>query len=257
MPIPQKESMYMTIMSELMSVLRYDRKSVQMNNPFMIQRLLFESDSRLIIFDVGACVGDVTKTYRGLFPDAAIYCFEPFPDSFKKLEKLSSDEKIRAYQLAVSDRVDKTKLYVNADVTCNSFYPRPQDGIKYYPEKAQHVGYIEVDTTTIDNFYGREHIGHIDILKIDVEGAERKVLNGACDTLSKHAISLIYTEVMFTAHYEGGCLFHELTALLERYSYTLFNFYNLKRARNGQIRWGNAIFLSPETRAKISDIHSV
>jgi hypothetical protein len=58
---------------------------------------------------------------------------------------------------------------------------------------------------------------------------------------------------MFVSHYEGGCMFHELTTFLEQYSYTLFNLYNLKRAKNGQLRWGNAIFLSPQVRARIDE----
>jgi len=41
-----------------------------------------------------------------------------------------------------------------------------------------------------------------------------------------------------------------LAALLDQYGYSLFDVYNLKRAKNGQLRWGNAIFLSPHVRAK-------
>ena len=229
----------------------------KLENPFDDQKCFFKGTESLTIFDVGAYIGQITGIYEEIFPEATIYCFEPFPDSFRKLEELSRNQKIKVYQMAVSDQVDKTKLYVNADITCNSFFPRPKDGTKYYPVKAEHIDQIRVDTITIDNFCDREQIEHIDILKIDVEGAETKVLNGARSKLSNQAISLIYTEVMFTAHYEGGCLFHELAGLLEQYGYTLFNFYNLKRAKDGQLRWGNAIFLSPQIRAWIDDIHSI
>jgi len=244
-------------MKKFTSTFGNSRKTSKTGNAFNVQRLFFNRNDKLIIFDVGAYIGEVTKIYREIFPNSTIYCFEPFPDSFQKLERLSVNKFIRPHQIAVSDDFNKTKLYVNADITCNSFFPRPRNGTKYYSRKAENLGEIEVETTTIDNFCNKENIAKIDILKLDVEGAEKKALKGASDKLLKHAISLIYTEVMFTTHYEGGCMFHELAGFLEQYSYTLLNFYNLKKAKNGQLRWGNAIFLSPQARAKADEMHSV
>jgi FkbM family methyltransferase len=225
-------------------------KSSNIKDPFEAQRIFFENSAPLIIFDVGAYTGKITIEYKKIFPRSTIYCFEPFPDSFRELQQLSGDRSIKTYQIAISDRQDKTTLYLSADPTCNSFFPRPTAGVKYYSQKAGSAGETEVDTTTIDQFCNTENISQIDILKLDIEGAEIRALKGASDKLSKHAISIIYTEVMFVRHYEGGCLFHELTTLLEYYGYSLFDVYNLKRAKNGQLRWGNAIFLSPEVRIK-------
>jgi len=205
----------------------------------------------MTIFDIGAFTGGITKTYREMFPHATIYSFEPLPDSFEKLKQLSNDRSIKACKMALSDCVGTAKLHVNFDPSCNSFFPRPNGDIKYYPKKAENTGTIEVKTTTLDHFCDNENISKIDILKLDVEGAEIKVLSGAVGKLSKRAIALIYTEVMFVPHYEGGCMFYELSSFLAKYNYELFDIYHLKRWKNRQLRWGNAIFLSPQIRAKI------
>ncbi|MFC1635037.1 FkbM family methyltransferase [Planctomycetota bacterium] len=236
-------------MRKLISIFGGDKKAGHLENAFSAQRHFFDKDNAPIIFDVGAYIGEVTRTYREIFPQAKLYCFEPFPGSFRELEKQSVDPLAKLYQVAISDQIGKTTLNVNADLSCNSIFPRPQNEPAYYSAHAQNVDQIEVDTTTIDSFCKRENIERIDILKLDVEGAEIKALRGAHNTLSNHAVTLIYTEIMFIPHYEGGCLFHELAGLLKQYGYTLFNLYNLKRAKNGQLRWGNAIFLSPQAKA--------
>jgi FkbM family methyltransferase len=247
----------MTIMGKLLSIFEANKQTGHIENAFDAQRLFFGRDSEPIIFDVGAYTGKVTRTYRKIFPRARLYCFEPFPGSFRELEKLSVAAQVKLYPLAVSDQAGKTTLHVNTDASCNSIFPRPQAGPAYYSSEARNVERIEVDTITIDGFCTHEHIRRIDILKLDVEGAEIRALKGAHNILSEHAVTLIYTEVMFIPHYEGGCLFHEVAGWLKRYEYTLFNLYNLKRARNGQLRWGNAIFLSPQARAIVESGRSL
>ena len=127
-----------------------------------------EHQSRLItdpktIFDVGANVGQSAKTYRRLYPNADIWSFEPFPATYKTLCRSLSDERFHPTQLALSDRISKTELNIGAQSITNSLLRRETDTGET----------IEVQTDTIDHFCWANGISNIDILKVDVEGAER------------------------------------------------------------------------------------
>ena len=151
-----------------------------------------------------------------------------------------------AYLVSINSNLDAFPITSFTGLPGLDFFPYTKEKMK-----------IEVDTITIDGFCTQENIRRIDILKLDVEGAEIRALKAAHNILSDRAVTLIYTEVMFIPHYEGGCLFHEVAGWLKRYEYALFNLYNLKRARNGQLRWGNAIFLSPQARTIVESGHSL
>ncbi len=64
-------------------------------DPFLAQKAIFTGQKNLVIFDVGAYVGDITAIYTETFPSATVYCFEPFADSFQELSRLARQESIR------------------------------------------------------------------------------------------------------------------------------------------------------------------
>ena len=78
-------------------------------------------------------------------------------------------------------------------------------------------------------------------------------LRGATEKLNQGLIALIYTEVTFVPYYEGGAMFYEICNFLSGYEYTLFDIYNTAHARNGQLRFADAIFVSPQIRRDVID----
>jgi FkbM family methyltransferase len=196
-----------TIMTNILkNLLKLEKPSLNNQDPFVAQKSLLAGQEDLLIFDVGAYIGDITDRYAKTFPNSTIFCFEPFPDSFEKLNTRANTN-IKPFQIAISDENSSIKLNINTDKSCNSIFDRPEVGPKYYSDSSVNVAQIEVETKALDSFCSDENIGNIDILKLDAEGAELKILNGASEMLRHEKIKLIYSEVMFVAHYQGGVPF--------------------------------------------------
>lgn len=225
---------------------------IKEKDAFHDQKMLVDGMETPVVFDVGAYIDEITAEYKRLFPRSIIYSFEPFSDSFRELqEKSEAGDLVKAFQLAIADRPGAMRLCINADTSCNSLLPPLKSARKNYDGKAESVPIVELEVTMTDDFCKIQSVPRIHILKLHAEGAELMVLRGASESLAQKSIDLIYTEIMFVPHYEGGAMFHELCSFLSDFGYTLFGVYDLKRAGNGQLRWGNAIFVSPYVRANV------
>lgn len=226
------------------------RSSRYRADPFALQREMLEIDQAVIV-DVGAHVGSVARTYRQLFPSAVIHCFEPFPDSFSKLQRCASgDSRMICHPLAVSDRGGIAKLHANASSATNSLLPTDDRGSLYWGAGLlDTTAECEVRTTTIDDFVREQGLRHIDILKLDVQGAEFRVLSGAKQVLAQQQVSLIYTELILCPTYRGQKPFGEYLNLLEPLGYQFLDFFNPVRRRQ-QLIQADIIFVSNEFKMR-------
>lgn len=226
------------------------------SDPFLVQRRLMSAlnKTNITIFDVGANRGETTKKYCVEFPTADIYCFEPFPESIAELQRqFSDDPRIHIVQKAVAHKKDTATFYVNERDVTNSLLPRPAHGRRYYPKSAGPKKTINVEAIDLDDFLRSNDISTIDILKMDIQGGELNALYGAEHILRTGKTSLIFTEVMFIAHYERAPLFYEVWSYLSRFGYSLFHIYDVHKATNGQIRFGDALFVSESVRNNVVD----
>lgn len=176
----------------------------------------------ITFFDAGANTGLFSlaagKKLGG--QPSAIYAFEPCPSTFAILKKnllQNSLTNVHAISAALSDSTGEANLYVNAewkDALNSLEYPNYTD--------AEIVGRERVRTITLDEFVEREGIARVDLLKVDVEGAERLVFRGGQKLLSRSDAPMIL--------YEGyswctaGFHYHpvELMWQLEEFGYELF-----------------------------------
>lgn len=134
----------------------------------------------MVVVDIGAHVGYYTLLAAQLVGTAGkVYAFEPEDNNHALLEKnIASNvyQNIVLTKSAISDRIGGTTLYLTAlDSGRHSMYHHD------LPEQ----GALTVATTTLDYFFASEKWPRIDLIKIDVEGAEASVLNGMIKLLER------------------------------------------------------------------------
>lgn len=139
-----------------------------------------------IVVDVGASIGGVA------LPAAKIGCrvlaIEPELDNFERLRTniALNGLPVEALRLAITDRIGTAVLHV---------YPPVRRGHHSLAASDAATGTQAVECTTIDALLEHRRIDRVDLLKVDVEGAEPEVFAGAAGALARGAIRTIVFEV--------------------------------------------------------------
>jgi len=218
----------------------------------ILQRLLTGRDVRHV-FDVGANVGSLTEQYLKSFPNAAIHAFEPNPDLVGRLKtKFAGDTRVTVIDRVVCDHSGSIPFHINLMDATSSILPRDQ-GRRYFPSEDRLLRKSELPSVTLDDYCSLNSIHHIDLLKFDIQGGEGAALRGSSRLLEKQAVDVLYSECYFIPHYQGALLLHELCGALAPHGYTLYDLFLDLHGRNGQLRFGDALFVSSRFRADVID----
>jgi len=193
-----------------------------------IYKKLF-NDANLVIFDVGANIGQSIDRFRKIFPQSIIHCFEPIKENYLYIKKNYSQQKIFTNNLAMGDQIGKKKFFINVKSGTSSFYPinKKSKWAKIRSnEKSVTIDEFtkseeEVEVMTVDKYCENNNIKKIDILKIDVQGYENKVLEGAINTIKNGLINTMEIEMNFSDHYEKKLSFYDIEKLLVPNGYEL------------------------------------
>ncbi len=215
---------------------------VSCDNAIAEQVRLVGRDAQTVV-EVGAADGRDAEEYAKLFPQARILAVEPVPESYAKLAlRTNRVDRLTAVNAALAAHAGRADFHVGRWTDASSLLPTKATGSSY-DEYTASCQTIEVDTTTLDALCKRHAISDIDLLKMDVQGAEMGILSAAGELLHRRAIRAIYTEVQFTQFYEGASRFHDIAHFLTQHDFRLHNLYHLIHDHRGQLLWGDAIFL--------------
>lgn len=189
---------------------------------FDVFTTLFDLRSEPVIFDVGAHVGQSAKIYKKLTPGAKIYSFEPFPESYAILKTLNFDN-FFPQPFGLADITGTRQFLVNTETATNSILPFRENASDKWGGRNDLSSKEEIVCrfSTIDEFMANERIERVDFLKIDVQGAEYKVLAGANSALRSKKIRFIQFEVLTVDVYEDQQSVSSYFDLLEGFDYEL------------------------------------
>lgn len=144
---------------------------------YSLRALKADGGSPRVICDIGGHIG-IFSTYCGkLWPEAKIYLYEPDSDNFEVvMENIKGNPNICGFNCAVVGDPDATS--VNFIKCLDLPYPENTGGGATAGVENSDATY-KVDAVTISHCL--DSFGHIDLLKLDCEGAEDEILQYALD----------------------------------------------------------------------------
>ena len=206
------------------------------------------------VFDVGAHVGQSAALFSDTFRGAAIHSFEPDPTSFAQLRALTAAyPRVTAVNAAVGDRAGEAPFFINTFSQTNSIL-RPKDGAGEFLVASYGLDLRQetrVQVITLDQYCAEHAIERIDLLKLDTQGYELRVLDGATSLMQRRAIPLIYLEVGFIPLYEQQPLFPEVYQYLYDRDYRLVWLYERNFRTHLFTIGANALFVDTAVGSRL------
>lgn len=195
----------------------FDDCNFDSNGEYKLLQKIIKND--FVIFDVGANVGDWTNKVLSINTDIKkIYCFEPVKQTFERLKLNVVSDKVNFNNYAVcNDCGKKTFNFYGPTLQfseLSTLYRRAEHIEKMINMKPKEV---IVDSITLDKYCKDNNITYIDFLKIDTEGAELDVINGANEILNNHIVKSIQFEY-------GGCYLDSKITLKQIYDILSVNY---------------------------------
>lgn len=164
----------------------------------------------LNLIDVGSCSGQFAKAIEAYCGVKKGLLIEPQPHRFKELENDFLPPKYILKNCAIADKNHVMNMDIlNHDFSSSLLPVLPDVGGVGKRLNLKVKETIKVNVRTLDNLLSEiKWIDQIDLLKIDVQGAELKVLRGALNALRR--TQMVLTEISFCPQYKGSSVFSEV-----------------------------------------------
>lgn len=160
------------------------------------------------IFEVGSLNGEDSLLFKSNFPEANVYTFEGLPDNYN--EYLENFKQLNSFNKVIFNYDGETIFYKKNINGIHGVFDR---GTMYGTET------LTLECNRLDTVCSGLNVDHIDMIKIDVEGATYEVLEGMGHLLD--TVRIMHIETEDYQFFKGQKLDNDVTALLSDRGFTL------------------------------------
>jgi FkbM family methyltransferase len=149
-----------------------------------------------VLVDVGANIGDWTLAACRSLPEAIVHAFEIAPNTAAILTRNAAPfaDRIVINPIGLGDAERTLSLYLSPQESTIASVVRDAIAYSVADQGLDRIEEVHVQVIPGDAYLRRHDVDHVDMLKIDVEGAEFLVLNGFTDAFARGAIDLVQFE---------------------------------------------------------------
>lgn len=185
-------------------------------------RLLLNYHKIDLVLDVGANIGQFATFLRDIGYSGKIVSFEPLSSAYSQLKKATAKDVL--WELAPRTAIGDADSEITINLSKNSQSSSVLKMLDLHLQAAPEAVYVDTEVVKLSKLdtVAQDYIGtntRSIFLKIDVQGFERQVLEGASQILQK--IKGIQIELSLVPLYEGQLLFRETIDKMDRLGYEL------------------------------------
>lgn len=195
------------------------------------------------IVDVGANSGQFAAHIKRVFPQAKLFCFEPLAEAFAELQGWADRQagRVEIFNLALGDKEGEARMFRHVEHSpsssllqtteiCNQLYPQTQSQDS-----------VVVKLTTLDAALGSQSLQPEILIKLDTQGYERQVIQGATNVLKKAKACIV--EINLFQLYDRQPSFLDLAVLLNEHGYRYAGNLEQTYSSAGEVVYVDAVFL--------------
>ena len=201
------------------------------------------------VLDVGAALGDWSRTCAAVFPMARYVLVEPLAEFRPSLDAAAAEVgSAVVVEAAVAGVSGDRTINVHPDLVGSSLL-REREG--------EHVDGTprSVAAITVDELVAAHALKPPFLLKVDVQGAEGEVLAGAGSTLE--STEAVICETSFFGFYFEGTPFEELVSTMRTAGFVVYDIGNLaRRPLDGALSQADVIFVPEDSPARREHVYA-
>ena len=184
---------------------RINKKYENINLEELLSRKKKINNINPIVFDVGGNKGQSIEKFKKILNDPIIHSFEPNKEVFDVMcSKFKKDDKVFCNNFALGNKIENKEFNITEKTGKSSFYDLNTSKEWFENRNKRYTTYVTskeiVKVLTLDD-YCNEKINEIDLLKMDTQGYEEKILEGSLNFLKNEKIKFVVAEIIFNDYY--------------------------------------------------------